>query len=202
MVLLMEDEAPFAVPPMMNDERFCASASVLIFGGVPSVTDAEIRRHGTDPRQLREFEIELLGLRQRRGDQPGAECRDHRSVLGRIGVEVTHRHQGARARHVLNDDRGLAGDISADVSGNEPRIGIVAAAGRKTDDDGDRLAPVEVGVAPRGCGRRQRRQKRQAGYANDLSHGVTSVGGAQSRMSCRNHSVGISRPRPCALASS
>ena len=58
-------------------------------------------------------------------------------------VHMVGADQMAGARHVLDDNRGLAGNMLADMARNRARIGVEAAAGRGGDDDADGFAFVE-----------------------------------------------------------
>ena len=53
----------------------------------------------------------------------------------------------ARARHVLDDDRRVAGDVRGEMLGEDAAVEIVAAAGAGADQDRDGLALVEIGDA-------------------------------------------------------
>jgi hypothetical protein len=50
----------------------------------------------------------------------------------------------ARARHVGHHHGGIAGDVFGHVPRQEPRVDVVAAAGRRADDHRDLLALVEL----------------------------------------------------------
>ena len=54
------------------------------------------------------------------------------------------RDQASRAGHVLDDEHGATRDVLAHVPRDRPRIGVKAAAGRRTHDDADGPARVEV----------------------------------------------------------
>src|SRR5262249_36520511 len=49
-------------------------------------------------------------------------------------------------RHVAGDDDRIAGELLAEMAGDEPRVGVIGAARADRDDDGDGLAAVEVSV--------------------------------------------------------
>ena len=69
---------------------------------------------------------------------------DHRAVL-RCDIGDIGRHQiAAGSRHVLRHDGRIAGHVLAEETRHQPRISVIAAAGRRADDDGDRLAPIEL----------------------------------------------------------
>ena len=71
--------------------------------------------------------------------------------LGAIELMKPRRPGAARARHVLRDDRRLAWNVAAHVARQRARIDVVAAAGRRPDEEIDVLAGEGVG---RGRGRR------------------------------------------------
>jgi hypothetical protein len=52
--------------------------------------------------------------------------------------------QAAGARHIVDDDRRLAGNVLAHVLSQKTAVDVVAAAGAVADDHGDRLAFVEI----------------------------------------------------------
>ena len=81
------------------------------------------------------------------------------AVLRRDVVEVRDRGVAAGARHVGDDHARIAGDVLAHVAGEQPRVDVVAAAGRGADDHGDLPALVELGDRVlRGGGRGRRRR--------------------------------------------
>src|SRR5690606_8362356 len=72
------------------------------------------------------------------------------------------------ARHVLDDDGRLSGNVIRVVAGERPGIGIVAAAGGVADIDGELLALIEIGdFVSRRAGDRRGEQKRQSGRADE-----------------------------------
>ena len=83
------------------------------------------------------------------------------AVLGRDRIDVARGAVRSGAAHVLHHDRRIAGHRGAEMPRQQPRIGVVAAAGRRADDHRDLLALVELfdGVLRR----RQRRGAQQAG---------------------------------------
>jgi hypothetical protein len=56
---------------------------------------------------------------------------------------MVHRNERTGARHILHDDLWMAGDVLGPVFGNQPRIGVVAAAWRGADDHADGLVLEE-----------------------------------------------------------
>ena len=69
---------------------------------------------------------------------------DHRAVL-RCDIGHVGRHQiAAGSRHVLRHDGRIAGHVLAEETRHQPPISVIAAAGRRADDDRDRLAPIEL----------------------------------------------------------
>ena len=59
--------------------------------------------------------------------------------------------QGSRARHVLDDDGGIARDEIAEMAGEQAGVEVIPAAGAIAHDDLNLLAPIEIGdfVSPR-----------------------------------------------------
>ena len=70
---------------------------------------------------------------------------DHGAVLGRDGGEEAGGAAARRARHVLGDDAGLARDVLPVMPGQRAGVDVVAAGRRRTDEQVDRLAGVEIG---------------------------------------------------------
>ena len=77
------------------------------------------------------------------GEQHAAlDERDRAAVLRRRGEHVVGR--GDPRRHVLHDDRGLAGNVLAEMARRHPRLQIVPAAHAGADDERDLPARVEL----------------------------------------------------------
>ena len=71
----------------------------------------------------------------------------------------------AGARHVLDDDRRIAGDVLAQIAGERPREGVDGAAGFEPDDHPQRFAGVVVAVRARTLGKPRRRERTKAAVA-------------------------------------
>src|SRR5438128_12520232 len=56
------------------------------------------------------------------------------------------RDHASCSRHVVNHEDGIAGNMSAHVAGYQPRVGIVTAAGGKTDNESYSLAIIKIGL--------------------------------------------------------
>jgi hypothetical protein len=69
---------------------------------------------------------------------------DDGAVPRRDVEEVRGGGVAARARHVGHHHGGIAGDVFGHVPRQEPRVDVVAAAGRRADDHRDLLALVEL----------------------------------------------------------
>src|SRR5262249_57407527 len=69
---------------------------------------------------------------------------DDGAVLGRDVKDRVHRQEAAGAGLVLRHDRGLSGNVLAEMAGEQPPEGVVAAAGRVADDEIDGLSGVEL----------------------------------------------------------
>ena len=63
-----------------------------------------------------------------------------------------------RARHVLRHDRGLAGNVAPVMARERARIDVVAAAGRRSDQEIDALAGVVIAGRGGACERGERDQ--------------------------------------------
>ena len=60
-------------------------------------------------------------------------------------IEMVRGAQAAGPRHVLHHDRGVAGNVAAEISRDQPRAEIVAAAGTIADDHIDGPAAIKIG---------------------------------------------------------
>jgi hypothetical protein len=61
-----------------------------------------------------------------------------------LGATLKHRQEAAGAGLILRHDRGLSGNVLAEMAGEQPPESVVAAAGRVADDEIDGLAGVEL----------------------------------------------------------
>ena len=98
---------------------------------------------------------------QRLQHRAGEDRADRGAVLGRDRIDVAGGAVGSRAAHVLHDDGRIAGHGVAEMPRQQPRIGVVAAAGRRADDHRDLLALEEL--LDRFLRRRDGRGAQQAG---------------------------------------
>jgi len=72
------------------------------------------------------------------------ERSEHRAVARRLRVEKIGGGDAGRRRHVLNDDRRLAGNMLGEVSREEAPGKIVVVADGVSDDQSDLLVLVEI----------------------------------------------------------
>src|SRR5262249_12586595 len=111
---------------------------------VPSIEHRAVAENPSDPVEARRI-----------GNEPGraedlvevgrlVEHADGGAVLRRAGIEVVGGADAGRPRHVLRDDRGLTGEMPAEITSNQPAVGVVTAAARRRDDEIDALALVEI----------------------------------------------------------
>ena len=132
------------------DSRSNRWATLSIRGTVVDVDD-EVIDLGSDP-------VELHGSKRtfttfHAPPRPASTRRhpDHGAVARRHVVHVVGRHQRQGARHLLDDDVRITGDMSDHMHCKEPRPHVVVAAGGRADDDPELLAFVEfVGRLRRG----------------------------------------------------
>jgi hypothetical protein len=82
-----------------------------------------------------EERVENRAVLQRANDGP---------VLGRDIIDMRCSGIAARPWHVGHRHYGMAGDVLGHVPREEPRIDVVAAAGRGSDDHRDLPAPIEL----------------------------------------------------------
>ena len=128
--------------------------------GVPDHEHADLARCRCRARGTSCASNALALADQRLHRHAAAEHADGRAVLGRDVVEVVRGLERARARHVLHHDGRIAGDVLADMAGENAGIGVVAAAGAVADDQVDGLAAVEVGDRVLRAGRWRQRPSR------------------------------------------
>ena len=69
-------------------------------------------------------------------------------VARRIGVEMPHRRECRRPRHVLDDDIGIARDVASNVPRHQPGILVVPATCRIANHDSDGQTPFSVSIIP------------------------------------------------------
>ena len=108
----------------------------------------------------------------RSGDRRRGRQDDHRAVLRSDVVEIVDRPEATGARHIANDHVRLAGDIAADMAGQEAAPQIRAAAGCIADDDTEVFTLIEICDAV-GGGRlcyRERSDDRDPGSGRNCSH--------------------------------
>jgi hypothetical protein len=68
-----------------------------------------------------------------------------------LALRREHRRHAAASRHVLNDDRRLAGQMLGEEGSDGAGVGVVAAAGTRSHDDPDGLAGIEPDWAAALC---------------------------------------------------
>ena len=128
---------------------------------------------GLDARRAEPVELPRIEPRLRRAEQR-LERRivlheaDHRAVALGGGIEIIGRGEPAGARHVAHDDGRMAGNVRADMAGNRPRQGVVAAGRAGGDDQRHRAAAVEIGDR---IGRRRRQAKPCQPAGEQRKHG-------------------------------
>ena len=98
-----------------------------------------------DPVELHRVELRVRVIAQQWLERNAALRRaDMQAVLVRDIGDVVGHHQAAAARHVAHDHLRIAGDVLADMTRNQPRIDVVAAAGGEADIERDGLVLVEL----------------------------------------------------------
>ena len=122
-------------------------------------------RDGTaDPVELRGLEVRLRQLEQRRQHEAAGDEAPGGAVLRADALDVGRGLDAAGARHVRDDDIGIAGNVFADHLRQRHRIAAHRAAARTgADIHRDGLAAVEVldGFRPRRMTPQARRAGRQ-----------------------------------------
>ena len=76
--------------------------------------------------------------------QPAADRADDGAVFGGDPINVLLDLKSAGAQHVLHDDDGLAGNMFAEVPGQDARVNVVGRAGAAKDQQGQLAALVEL----------------------------------------------------------
>src|SRR5262245_37041634 len=128
--------------------------------------------HAAKPGEPGRVELALRGAAadQRLHGDPAPDDRDLAAVLGRGVVEIVREIERARARPVLRDDDGIAGKILAEMTGEQPAIGVVTVAGRGIADQKLDLLAGERGRLGAGLamcdGGRYREQQREQSCAH------------------------------------
>jgi len=87
---------------------------------------------------------------------------DDQAVLGGDVEQPVGSQQAAAARHVLHQDRWLAGNMTAEMRGKGPGVEVVATADVGGDDQPNRLAAIEfLAAGGPSHGRKDHRQRHQ-----------------------------------------
>src|SRR5262249_25368723 len=107
---------------------------------VPRIQDFDVRGDAADPGELRRVELHALPaqdlvLRDALIEQP-----ERGAVLGRDTIQIVGGNHAVGTRHVRYDHALVAGNVLADVTGEQPRILIVAAARAERHVERDGLA--------------------------------------------------------------
>ncbi len=145
-------------------------------GAHPDAAARDVAVQAADPLVLARVVGRFLVAEQRLQRGRGGEHPQHRAVLRRIvedGVGHVHR---AGAGHVLHHDRRRSRHVLAEMLGEQPRHGVVAAAGAEADLDGDLAALVEVrhriGTSSRNDGGRGEQRRQGADPIGTRHHGL------------------------------
>ena len=109
------------------------SAQVLIRHPARITTHRGLLGAAAEPEELGRVELRGARADQRLQRDAAAEHAERGAVLRRDVVEHVGGAHGARARRVLHDDGGIAGNVPAHVAGENAGIGVVAAAGAVPD---------------------------------------------------------------------
>src|ERR1043166_10254079 len=114
------------------------------------------RSDAADPGQLVDVELGLFRLFKGCRRNAVMDAGDDRPVARRVVVEIVCGLDAARARHVLYDDRGVAGQMGWQESREQATERIVDAARPAAAQQADLLAAVEVVLSRErrmtGCG--------------------------------------------------
>ena len=129
-----------------NDQLACPQVLPGLHAGTArGHGDAGVGVDAADPVELDRIVLGVGGIAEQRLERNAAlRCADMQAVLGRDIGDVVGHDQAAAARHVAHDHLRLTRQVAAEIFGEQPRVEVVAAAGRETDIDGDVLALVEL----------------------------------------------------------
>ncbi len=140
-------------------------------GRIVDVDDEVIDLGASDPVELHGIEADVRDLHHRRRRHRARRHPDHGAVARRDVEDVVGGDQRSRARHVLDDDVRVAGDVAWQMSRQKPRPHVVVAAAGRADHDPDLLALVEfVGGLRRGRRNAKRAAHRQQDRCPACSH--------------------------------
>src|SRR5205823_11889640 len=110
--------------------------------------DRGLTRGRPDPRELRDVELDPLHPGELSEGKVPIEGPDREPVGPGEVVDVVGRDDAIRSRHVLDDDRGLAGDVLGEMAGKEAGGPIVTATRFVAYDNGDHLSVVRLRGPP------------------------------------------------------
>src|SRR4029077_14249114 len=88
--------------------------------------------------------VEVRPVQQRCKYQCSRKSADRRAILGRNGIEIIDRPQASSSGHVLRNDSGVAGQVFAHESTDEPAVEVITTAHAKPDDHRDRMSLIEI----------------------------------------------------------
>src|SRR5215475_11419565 len=131
-------------------------------GTKPQATERNVLIHAADPAELGGIELGLIIAHQRLHDRRRRPRPKFSSIPGRQVEDVVGRSKRSGSGHVLRNDCRVSGNEATIMSGESPRIGVIAAARPVADLDVDGL-PFEW--LRRGlthyCSRHRRREQKR-----------------------------------------
>ena len=96
-----------------------------------------------DPVELGCIILNPLSIKERCHRDPTTEDSEFGTVTGRDIVEVVRRNETPGSRHVFRHNRWIAGQMTAHMLCEKPRIAVIPASGAISDNQIDRLAAVK-----------------------------------------------------------
>ena len=152
----------------------------------PEAAGRDLGVEAAEPDEAARVEARILRIDQRLDGVDRVRHAEHRAVLGRDRREIVGRLERARARHVLEHDVRVAGDVLADVAGEHAQVELEGRARPIADHRLHRPALVEFFrtlLRSRGrCGGEQCGNGKRAGRAESTHQG------RHRRLHCRTTS--------------
>ena len=139
---------------------------------------------GSDPIEFRRHiaRTAVLGIEQRLDAHPAPDHPDLGAVMPGDVVQVVGGHHAGRARHLLQDEERMPGQVAAQMRNDEAAVEFITAAAGAADHELDLLAGEELLDRLGACRQRTERAER---------------GGTTQRRDSRNPVLSV-QPAPCA----
>ena len=116
----------------------------LHLGRMPGHGKGRLAVHAAEPGEPQRIEPRLVLAEHRLEGKTAADRADDAAVLGGDPVEIIDGLEPAGAEHVLHDEGGSAGNVTAELASEQARVEVVGRAGPRKYDHGDLAALVEL----------------------------------------------------------